>query len=985
MNRSLTLPVLGFCVLLLNLAPAQSQILGLRTYTQLDGYPASAGFIIDQYATGYIWIGSDHGAIRFDGQHFDVFDAEDGLADQEIIQPHAMFDSSVLLSPMLNNLAYYKNGKIITASQNHQLLKVQNSHSNRAFRDDATQDIWITDGISHHKVFRFRNEKVEAVSIDSLKQFGVDHAYDQKLYLTGAKSEEGIRYYEYDLAENKAHPLRLEGFSHEEKLYYKIQWSIKAEFAAIHASSQPTTHILRREGKSLKRIRSFNTPKPVRNVRFDRHGNIWALYQAGGFSFWKNPELRSESEHSAVFLNDVIIHDAFVDRDDNVWLTTDSKGLFFISKRHWENTLLTTKNKWPAQVAIRVAIGEKTSLWASYQQNPRLYALSQGGSKVVFESATTTKGFRQIQPWGDFLVVADQEVFYILEPSKSPYSIYFQTNELGSIKHVFPISDTSALVSTHSALYEVELRQGSSQPSITPVLLERTTSAVRLSKGYTVVGTPNGIKCLDGQKCIDHQLQQANVTCMNKLSDTETVLGSSTHGVYMYNAEKRHSTRIAKPADLNHAYIRRVYTVKDSSIWLVTDNGVFHLSHYRNNPKLRHYTFFDGLPSNDIKDLALRNDTLFVATSEGLTVIPKSALEVHKKSVLPQVVSAKIGDSALVFPRKLEFQYPMVNAVLSLSTFSYHHSQSDGYSYRLKGIMDNWVSIHGTQINLNQLNPGDYTLEFKRSSSYPSQVGSLPIVVKPAMWQTWWFRLIEVMILLGIVTALLMFFAKRWKRRLEKKAAQQKQLAEIELEAVKAQINPHFISNCLNSIQYFHIKKQFDRASEYLNLFARLINLTLQYSQESFITLGDEIDYLNNYLRLEKMRFQESLSYNFKIDEKLSMSRKIPAMLLQPHVENAIKHGITPLKNGGQVSLEFRLAKHDGLSITIADNGPGFKPENLAMSKSLGHRLSKSRAKVYQSLFDLNITVNVAPRNNNKPGTVVSLLIPNMSDVESVH
>lgn len=981
MNRSLALLFVGCCVLLLN--PSQAQILGLRTYTALDGYPASAGYIIDQDPAGYIWIGSDHGVIRFDGQHFEVFDAKDGLTDQEIIQPHALADSSVMLTPMLNNFAYYSKGKIVTAQQNPELNKIQNNHNNRVFHDDITKDVWIADAISSRKVFRFRNQHVEVVSINSPPEFGVDHAYNQKLYLTGTRDEKGITYYEYDLEENKAHPLKLEGIDHQENLHYKIHWSSDAQFVAICASGQQTVYILKREGRTLRRIQSFRTPKPVRDLKIGSDGNCWILYLSGGFSFHINQTAQDEPENPPVFLNDVIIHDAFVDRDGNVWLTTDSKGLLFVSKRHWQNTLLTTKNKWPAEVAIRIATGKKVSLWASYQQNARLYTLTQTGSEVVFESSTTTKGFRQIKSWGNFLALADEQVFYLLDLSTNPYSVHYQSRDLGSIKHIFPISNTSALVSTHSALYQLELLGKHAQPFITLLSPERTTSAIRLQNKYTVVGTPNGVKCLEAGKLLDHQLEQVNVTCMNKLNETEAVFGSSTHGVFTYNTERSQATQIVKPVELNYAYVRRVCTTKDSSIWLATDHGVFHLKPHLKNPELRNHTFFDGLPSNDVKDLALRNDTLFVATSEGLTLIPKSSLEIHEKLPKPHVVSAKMGDSTWVFPKKLVLQFPMVNAVLSLSTFSYHHPRTDGYSYRLAGVMDNWTTLHGTEINLNQLSPGHYTLQFKRTSSHASQVGSLSIVVEPAFWQTWWFRLMEVFILAGAVVALLVFFAKRWKRRLEKKAAQQRQLAEIELEAVKAQINPHFISNCLNSIQYFHLKKQFENASEYLNLFARLINLTLQYSQESFITLGDEIDYLNNYLKLEKMRFQDVLSYTFQIDPNLSMSRKIPAMLLQPHVENAIKHGITPLKKDGKIELVFKVTEQGDLAITLTDNGPGFAHEKIKIAKNLGHRLSSSRAKVYRSLYDLNITVNVAPRNTNELGTEVSLLIPNLSDVES--
>src|SRR5690606_34772303 len=140
--------------------------------------------------------------------------------------------------------------------------------------------------------------------------------------------------------------------------------------------------------------------------------------------------------------------------------------------------------------------------------------------------------------------------------------------------------------------------------------------------------------------------------------------------------------------------------------------------------------------------------------------------------------------------------------------------------------------------------------------------------------------------------------------------------------ALSALINPHFIFNCLNSVQYYLNKNQNNLANEYLADFAKLIRLTMEQSQETFITLQEETERLELYLSLEKLRLQEKLSWKLTVDPALDkLNVKIPNMILQPYVENAIWHGIMPKKTGGSITLSINKQSESELKIMIEDDG----------------------------------------------------------------
>lgn len=217
------------------------------------------------------------------------------------------------------------------------------------------------------------------------------------------------------------------------------------------------------------------------------------------------------------------------------------------------------------------------------------------------------------------------------------------------------------------------------------------------------------------------------------------------------------------------------------------------------------------------------------------------------------------------------------------------------------------------------------------------------------------------------------------------KAEFDKKLSNVEMTALRSQMNPHFIFNCLNSIDYYILKNETEKASDYLNRFSRLIRLILQNSRSNYVNLKDELEALRLYIEMESLRFHNKFDYKIEIAEQLNTSEfEIPPMLLQPYVENAIWHGLLHKKEQGM--LHLRLGKDaQQLICSIKDNGVGrkaagdFRSKSATKQKPMGMRITEDRISLINRLYDTKAAVEIIDLHDEKGspcGTQVNLCIP---------
>jgi ligand-binding sensor domain-containing protein len=330
-----------------------------------------------------------------------------------------------------------------------------------------------------------------------------------------------------------------------------------------------------------------------------------------------------------------------------------------------------------------------------------------------------------------------------------------------------------------------------------------------------------------------------------------------------------------------------------------------------------------------------------------------------------------LNDTVINYPSSaISLKHSQNDIKISLSAINYTDPSDMRFAYRLKDRNDTgWIET-GTQpmILLTNLPPGDYEPEIKvysHNNKWAAQETKLKIRIAPPFWQAWWFIL-----LLGLIIVVIAYtLHKRRLNLVREKANIDKQLMELEMKALHAQMNPHFIFNCLNSIKEMILHDEKQNASRYLSKFAQLIRITLEESRRPLITVAQCIDHLLQYLEMEKIRFAE-FNYTIETEPGLPVNEiHIAPMLVQPLVENAIWHGLQ--KQTGEKNLSIRFyKKEDQIICEIEDNGIGIRQskENKAglhsVHRSLGIENINERLEVLNEKFKINCSLTINDRSD---------------------
>ena len=219
----------------------------------------------------------------------------------------------------------------------------------------------------------------------------------------------------------------------------------------------------------------------------------------------------------------------------------------------------------------------------------------------------------------------------------------------------------------------------------------------------------------------------------------------------------------------------------------------------------------------------------------------------------------------------------------------------------------------------------------------------------------------------------------------EKKTAFNKQLAQIEMKALKAQMNPHFIFNCMNSINSYILENDKKMASDYLTKFSTLIRLILENSDKQKINVDDELAMLKTYLQLEQNRLDNKFDYHIEVDASIkTIAFEIPPLILQPFIENAIWHGLVHKIERGIININVRKEPNRLICI-IEDNGIGrtkaafLKEQQVIKHQSMGMKVTEDRIRILNQLNLERPSVNIIDlftETNEPSGTRVEIVIP---------
>lgn len=340
---------------------------------------------------------------------------------------------------------------------------------------------------------------------------------------------------------------------------------------------------------------------------------------------------------------------------------------------------------------------------------------------------------------------------------------------------------------------------------------------------------------------------------------------------------------------------------------------------------------------------------------------------IHIKSVLINGVSKGHYTTGALIRLGPKDSYIQV----AFNDYNYQSRRNKEYALKVEGFHDDWVELGNNQVfTLAGISGGAKTIMVKSRlafhEEYSEPITLLELQVTPPLLRRWWFW---VLIVLGFGAIGLLFYKLRirqFKNRQKLIIEFNKQIAETEMKALRAQMNPHFLFNVLNAIKLNVQKNEQESAISFITDFSKLIRSVLQNSSRSKISLSEELEALVLYCKIEGKRFTSSFDFKVNVEEDLNLDKiTIPPMLLQPYVENAIWHGILH-KSDGQGLISIDVKKQDNaVVISIQDNGIGrtkasqLKLKSANRRKSMGMQITKDRMSYSNLVSDDKISVTI--------------------------
>jgi len=454
---------------------------------------------------------------------------------------------------------------------------------------------------------------------------------------------------------------------------------------------------------------------------------------------------------------------------------------------------------------------------------------------------------------------------------------------------------------------------------------------------------------------------------------TDTLIcGTEKNGVLLFKNNKL-LLQLSEKDGLMSNLVKKVH-IFNGKIYILSKAG-FQIYNLETN----HYIkpgIKEGVLNNSITNFEVTQNKLWLLEKHRFYAIDLNlSYQIEQASKL-YIDSISINNQVIDYTTKNKFDF-------NENQFEFYYDYRDLLSkneteilFTLEGFYDDWktTSTKHNKIEFQSLPTGKYTFKIKAKHQSKETIPfTYSFTISPPFWQAWWFYLL----VLVIIT--LTFWSRL--RYQKKKSQLLNEVNTSKLTAIQSQMNPHFIFNALNSIQALVLRGDIDKSYAYINQFSSLVRKTLNFSEKDFIEFDSEIQLIEVYLSLEKLRFREDFEYSINLPEEDEFL--VPPMLIQPFIENALVHGL--LHKTGLKTIEISFKVSDTLECTIIDNGIGRK-ESAEINKrqnpeheSFAIKALENRLEILSKRFKNPIGFNyedLYDENNNATGTKVVVKIP---------
>jgi len=917
--------------------------------TDEDGLPSNTVYCIAQDSKGFIWMGTEKGVCRFDGKVFKYFNSA-ALNDQEVLKIEIdIYDRIWFLN--LSGQLFYVEGEQIHLVESifpEDLVFVVDMKVK-----DKT--VWVT--LKENNKFRIAYFSLEDRqsfstpfyfnSIYSRVSFFLEDGENLCIVSTPVLVEASL---ELILLDDRDTTLNIQAyFDRFDFMGYQTSYFYGDQQFVY--SYHPENLISKYKEEKLSPFLWFEKSKTI-NSLIAIEEDFWIMTAQGIFKTKANTGGALKEPY---LLKDIATNHLFIDQEGNKWISTTGNGVYVVTASQTK-VFQSGNSDLPRNEIYSLEYDDSNGQLLIGHDKGLVSSIDSQFLNQVYQLPNTGRTLKTIsEKNGDYWLATDNG---LVELSKGAIP---RNRMPTSMKTLLKAKDGSLWYTSYCCVYRVPKEY---IDNFDPRDLGDKIEIVFNGKTYALhqdfsddiwFGSINGIYIykqgevrpfLENGKHLPY-----NVSSISQTPDSVIWVGTRGDGVIGIKNGRvvyRHKT----PNNLASNTIKKILGT-DQHLWIGTDNGLNKL-----DLKTRKWEWInntDGLPSNEVNDLVVVDDQIWVGTTKGLVQFSVSANHFNNKPPRVLISGLKIEDKNTTLKNSLDLDFDKNSIQVDFIGIGFKAKGDVSYQYKMSGVDKSWVTTKSRFARYPNLAPGDYLFEVlainddQVSSAIPA---SINFVIHPPWWKTWWFRIL----MLCSIAAILTFFVNARIQQQRKEQEFLDQVNALKTQALRAQMNPHFIFNALNAIQKFLTTNDREQAMRYLSRFGKLIRLIFVQSQKEAISLEDELEFLNLYLNLEKLRFMDKVDIQVVVcPDLLEISDEIyiPPLLIQPIIENSFKHGFLYKEKPGRLTINFSK-KEAYLICTIEDDGIGRKKAaelgQIALKDrpSSGLKIAHNRLSIYE-------------------------------------
>lgn len=929
-----------------------------------DGLPSTEVYQIIQDSEGYVWLATDRGVCKYDGYRFTNYSRKDGLTDEVVFGFYLEENGRLWFYTYQGGLCYYEGGKIIEPEFNFNLKTLLKEHGNPIIvsliinpdgsiiigtklsqlievnKNGVPRIIYENESEANNSVVFYVGEERKSLELVYSSGSGISFP---SVFIKHAGKDSLIKLNDFNSIEDKSRNFK-SGIAYriDEKTFAFAfgTWLYKIE-----------------NGVLTQKVNLGQNNEVLYALKLDKHKNLWIGTKNGVFSF-AEANLYAEPKH---YLKSNAISSIWVDHENGYWFSSLDDGLFY--SPHFKVQSISSKelngNK-PEQI-----VTNSSGVYLGTTGDNLIY-FPEGKFDSYEDIEGSHSNNTPMVSLDDKIIVQSSESFRAYVETKFLRNKAFDQLPAPIVKN----DDQSELLWSHlnDSLKIISMDQPR-KTSFVSVFKGRLRSFAA-AKDFSIVwvGGDDGLMELKNDSL--YKLQEkwpqftTRITDLDLLSKQYLLVTTRGSGVFLYDYQNK---KVEKLDGVLNEYCNQSYVDSLGVVWVSSFSGITRIDSITTRVRYSYFTESDGLISNETYSIGEYGGQIWVSSRNGISRwakewVPKrlsTSVDIERVMVNgevftdDQMLSLSFDQNDLFFEFKgIRFQYPIE------------------YEYRLRGLHSNWITTTTPNASYTSLSPGSYVFELKSVNDNEAH-SSINCVISPPFWRSSWFIIAIVIILLSLIGLLL-----RLRYRIISKESKLYELfVRSEQKALRAQINPHFLFNCFSSILELLIQQEYRRATQYMSRLSSLMRMILKYSREDSITIREEVDLLKLYVHLEQLRFENKFDFELEVNKSIPMETKLPSLLLQPYVENAIKHGISSRKVGrGRLSIFFEK-EGNHLLISIIDNGKGF--QKIRKGNGFGMKINGERLDLFNRKDRFKVEIySIYNKFEEYPGTVVRIKLP---------